>query len=135
VSNNGTSWTTLWEHTGSALSDTAWSQHVFDISAVADDQATVYFRWGMGPTDTSVTYPGWNIDDVEIWAIVPYEGCPGDLNGDGYRNVSDFSMFVACYGSHVGDENYDTKADLNGDGFINVADFSMMASVYGVACP
>jgi hypothetical protein len=35
-------------------------------SDVADDQAEVYFRWGIGPTDETVVYPGWNIDDVQI---------------------------------------------------------------------
>ena len=40
----------------------------YDISDVADGEDTVYFRWGMGPTDEFVTYPGWNLDDIEIWA-------------------------------------------------------------------
>jgi len=52
----------------------------YDISAVADGQPTVYIRWVMGPTDGSVRYCGWNIDDVEllgdpateILAWVPY---------------------------------------------------------------
>jgi len=66
VSNDGTSWTTVWEHTGSAISDSAWQQQTHDVSAVADGQPTVYVRWGMGPTDSSVTYPGWNLDDVEL---------------------------------------------------------------------
>jgi hypothetical protein len=29
----------------------------------------VYLRWTMGPTDSGWQYCGWNIDDVEIWAI------------------------------------------------------------------
>ncbi|MCD4652538.1 hypothetical protein K8T06_01225, partial [bacterium] len=68
VSNDGTSWTTLWTHSGSSFTDPDWTQQVFDISSVADDQATVFLRWVMGSTDNSVTYCGWNIDDVEIWA-------------------------------------------------------------------
>ena len=40
---------------------------VYDISSVADNRPTVYLRWVMGTTDVSVTYCGWNIDDVEIW--------------------------------------------------------------------
>ncbi|MFQ5460668.1 MAG: dockerin type I domain-containing protein [Anaerolineae bacterium] len=69
VSNDGTNWTAAWTHGGGSISDTSWTQMVLDISAVADGAATLYFRWSMGPTDSSVTYPGWNIDDVEIWAI------------------------------------------------------------------
>jgi len=35
-------------------------------SAVADGQPEVYIRWGIGPTDETVTYAGWNIDDVQV---------------------------------------------------------------------
>ena len=66
VSNNGTAWTTVWDHTGSSFSETSWSLQEYDISAVADGQPTVYLRWTMGPTDSSVTYPGWNLDDVTL---------------------------------------------------------------------
>jgi len=66
VSNNGSTWTTVWDHTGSSFSETSWSLQEYDISAVADDQPTVTLRWSMGPTDSSVTYPGWNLDDVTL---------------------------------------------------------------------
>lgn len=66
VSNNGSSWTNVWVHSGASISESAWSNHVYDISSVADGQATVYIRWVMGTTDSSVTYSGWNIDDVAI---------------------------------------------------------------------
>ena len=69
VSNNGSAWVTVWDHVGESFCDSAWARQVYDISAVADGEPTVYVRWKMGPTDDSVTYPGWNIDDVEIWAI------------------------------------------------------------------
>jgi len=69
VSNDGATWTTVWEHTGDTISEWSWSYQTYDISAVADDQSTVYVRWSMGPTDSSVTYPGWNIDDVVVCAV------------------------------------------------------------------
>ena len=68
VSNNGSSWTTVWEN-GVEVTDSSWSLQEFDISLVADGQATVYLRWTMGTTDSSYRYCGWNIDDVEIWGI------------------------------------------------------------------
>lgn len=81
VSNDGINWTTVWNHTGGSFCDGAWIECVYDISAVADDQSTVYIRWTMGPTDSSVTYPGWNIDDVCLFGdptddlnITPTEG-------------------------------------------------------------
>mgnify|MGYP000923007381 CR=1 FL=1 len=68
VSNDGSTWTTIWSHTGSTLNDNAWIPLTYDISAVADNAPTLYLRWTMGTTDTSVVYCGWNIDDIEIWA-------------------------------------------------------------------
>ncbi|HUU84910.1 MAG TPA: S8 family serine peptidase, partial [Phycisphaerae bacterium] len=70
VSNNGSTWTVIWRATdlGVDVADTSWQLVEYDISAVADNQATVYIRWGMGPTDGGLTYPGWNIDDVQIIA-------------------------------------------------------------------
>lgn len=67
VSNDGESWVDLWA-TGSAhISDGSWQFVEYAVpAAVADGQGTVYFRWGIGPTDESVTYPGWNIDDVQV---------------------------------------------------------------------
>jgi hypothetical protein len=64
VSNNGSTWTVVWNHNGSSFCDGAWLLSTYNISAVADNQPTVYIRWTMGPTDSSVTYPGWNIDDI-----------------------------------------------------------------------
>jgi len=70
VSNDGTNWTTLWQNS-STLEESAWTQQVYDISAIADDQPTVYIRWTMGTTDGSWRYCGWNIDDIEIWGVEP----------------------------------------------------------------
>ena len=64
VSNDGSNWTIAWEHTGGSFCDGAWIECEYDISSVADSQGAVYIRWTMGPTDSSVTYPGWNIDDI-----------------------------------------------------------------------
>jgi hypothetical protein len=82
VSNDGTSWTTIWEHAGATVSDNSWSEMIFDISDVADNEPTVYVRWGMGPTDGSNTYCGWNVDDMEIIALV----AEGETCDDGIHN-------------------------------------------------
>ena len=66
VSNDGANWTLVWANSGPSMSDAAWVQQEYNIAAVADNQPTVYVRWGMGPTDGSVTYGGWNIDDIEL---------------------------------------------------------------------
>lgn len=78
VSNDGSSWMQVWENTG-AVTDNAWTQVTYDISAVADGQSTVYVRWVMGSTDTSWQYSGWNIDDVEITGLGSYVNPAGEM--------------------------------------------------------
>lgn len=68
VSNDNINWTTVWTNTGE-VTDNSWNAVEYDISAVADGQATVYLRWTMGATDGSWLYSGWNVDDVEIWGF------------------------------------------------------------------
>ncbi|MBX3396782.1 MAG: proprotein convertase P-domain-containing protein [Phycisphaerae bacterium] len=93
VSNNGSTWTNVWDHTGAALAETEWSLQSYSISAIADGRPSVYVRWGMGPTDSSITYSGWNIDDVEIWGVVPGP-ILGDMNCDGVLDPGDIDPFV-----------------------------------------
>lgn len=61
--------------------------------------------------------------------------CPGDLDGDGFRNATDFTLFANAYGSQIGEPNYNPEADFNGDGFVNLTDFTEFAAVYLVPCP
>ena len=68
VSNNGSSWTTVWQNGATDIYDGAWVEQEYDISAVADDQATVYLRWTMGATDSAWNFCGWNIDDIQVFA-------------------------------------------------------------------
>jgi len=67
VSNDGVNWVDLWTSGSFHISDETWQFVEYPAPAdIVDDQATVYFRWGLGPTDDSVTAPGWNIDDVQV---------------------------------------------------------------------
>ena len=66
VSNDGTNWVQLWENPGFNLIDNQWIQVVYDISSVAANQATVYIKFTMGPTNSSGRYSGLNIDDLEV---------------------------------------------------------------------
>ncbi|MEE8385321.1 MAG: agmatine deiminase family protein [Dehalococcoidia bacterium] len=125
VSSNGTDWTTIWRHTSDSLSESSWSAQVYDISAQADGQATVYLRWGMGPTNDSVTYPGWNIDDVEIWAVAPLCAMTGDLNEDTTVDGDDIGDFASCY---LGGDPYAEGcacADADGSGSFDNSDITL----------
>ena len=87
VSGNGTSWITVWDHTGASFQDMSWQNFIYNLSVV-DGQRTVYLRWLMGPTDSSVAYSGWNIDDIRIHGT-PRDNmwiAPGDgLTSQGYE--------------------------------------------------
>jgi hypothetical protein len=67
VSNDGATWTDIWTSGQSHISDSVWQFVEYAVPAgIADGQSTVYFRWGMGPTDDWVAAPGWNLDDVQV---------------------------------------------------------------------
>ena len=69
VSNDGATWTDLWTTGLSHISDSVWQYVEYEVpAAIGDGQSTLYFRWGMGPTDDWVTAPGWNLDDVQVTA-------------------------------------------------------------------
>lgn len=127
VSNNGSTWVTVWQHAGAAMNESSWSLQSYDISAVADGQSTVYLRWGMGPTNASITYPGWNLDDIEIWAVVPPAGY-GDFDGDGDVDLGDFATFSQCFGGSglppAGGCPPGVDADSDGDGDVDLTDFA-----------
>ena len=73
---NGGTWQTLYEHTGGSFGDDAWVEVSYDLS-FADGADFIELRWSIGTTDTSVTYPGWNIDDIAITGNV--SSSPADL--------------------------------------------------------
>jgi len=78
VANDYANFTKVWENS-TEITDSEWVQVSYDISAIADNRPTVSLRWGMGPTNGTNTYCGWNIDDIEIWA---FSGATSGVNED-----------------------------------------------------
>jgi hypothetical protein len=101
----------------------------YAISAIADNQPTVYFRWVMGTTDTSVQYTGWNIDDLEISAVVTATPCPSDIDGDREVASGDLSLILLDFGACVG-----CPTDVDGDSEVTSSDLSLCLLDFG-ACP
>lgn len=132
VSNNGSSWTVLYDHMGSSFNETSWSLQSYDISAVADNQSTVFVRWIMGATDSSVTYPGWNIDDIRILGVTPPIACLGDLDGDLDVDVTDLSILLSNFGTSSGADPED--GDLDDDGDVDITDLSIQLGEFGTTC-
>jgi len=86
VSNDGTTWTTVWQNVAE-YADDAWHAIDLNISDIADGQSIVYIRWTMGETDGGWTFCGWNIDDILITA---YEcGEQADSDEDGIPDLTD----------------------------------------------
>jgi hypothetical protein len=66
---DGTTWMTVWEHAdvGKALTDSDWQMLTYSLSPSADNQPSVYIRWGYEVLDREAwAFSGWNIDDVVI---------------------------------------------------------------------
>ena len=125
VSNDGSNWTTLWENPDSTITDSEWSLQSFGISAVADDEPIVYVRWGMGTTDGSVQYGGWNIDDVRVTAPA---GTPlaGDFEPDCDVDIDDLAVMIAYWLQTCGDcQGADLVEDE--DNIVNLKDFEQFA--------
>ena len=134
ASNDGVNWTQIWANPFSTtVSDSSWSQITLDLSAVAEEQPTVYVRWGMGPTDSTVTYPGWNIDDIQIWgALAEFESLTGDLDGDCDVDLADLATLLASYGTTQGATP--EQGDLDGDGDVDLSDLATLLAAYGSSC-
>jgi len=62
---NGSSWETIWSNSGS-FQESAWTYYEFDVTAQAAGNANFQIRLYLGPTDVSVTYSGWAIDDLAL---------------------------------------------------------------------
>jgi hypothetical protein len=131
VSNNGSTWTTIWEN-DAEVTDSSWVYQEFDLSAIANNKPAVYLRWTMGATDSSWVFCGWNIDDVEIWGRAPSPASypVGDLNCDGVLNAFDIDPFVLVLTSGAPYQAYYAAfpdcnhllADCNCDGAVNAFD-------------
>lgn len=59
-----------------------------------------------------------------------FPACPGDLNGDRLRDLSDLAIMLSQYGCISG-----CTADLDGDGDVDLSDLAIELSGFGVPCP
>ena len=70
ISSNNTTWNQVWRNPLDAdVTDGdagAWELVSYDISDYADNKPTVWVRWGVGPTDGTDRFCGWNLDDVAV---------------------------------------------------------------------
>jgi hypothetical protein len=102
-----------------------WS---YNFPGAVDPSTVLSFRWLREPASP-------DNNDNGIPDECEQSACLGDLDGDGVRDLTDFSLFAAAYGSVLGDGDYNPDADFDSDGVIDLTDFSAFAAVYGVPCP
>lgn len=55
--------------------------------------------------------------------------CPGDINGDGQRDINDLTLFLSAFGLPA-----TNCADINGDGVVDISDLTLFLSTFGIAC-
>ncbi len=138
VSNNGTTWTTIWENSAE-VSDNSWQELEYDISAIADDQSNVFIRFTMGTTDPSWQYCGWNIDDLEVSAYECLDQT--DSDGDGIADGSDncpltYNPLQEDYDGDLIGDSCDLCTDSDNDGYgdpgfpINTCDVDNCPTTY-----
>lgn len=125
VSDDGSDWDSVWSNGTSEITENSWSEQVYDISDVADMQATVYLRWGHKVDDSGAyAYSGWNIDDIQIWALAE-EACPEDVNSDNVVDIDDLFAVLAHWGESEG------AYDVNDDGLVDIDDVFAILSAWG----
>lgn len=129
VSNDGSGWTELWSNPASSIREDTWTEVTYDISAVADGESTVFIRWVMGGTDSSLNYAGWNIDDVLIEGTRP--PCEGDVNDDRVVDTADLLEMLASFNRSV---LPGTSGDIDGDGRVDTADLLALLAGFNQPC-
>lgn len=67
---DGSMWHIVYDGYDDGPDDDDWYEYEFDISSIAAGRNGVKLRWGVGPTDGSVTYQAWNVDDVVVTGTV-----------------------------------------------------------------
>ena len=66
VKTNSGGWTNVYSNPYGTTNDGSFTQVSYDISSHVTGNAAFQVRFGLGTTDSSITYTGWNIDDVTI---------------------------------------------------------------------
>jgi hypothetical protein len=86
--------TQVWQNAaGADHMDTAWTVHDINISALADDNASVVIEYHM-QSDSGVEFGGWNIDDFKLVgtsSVVPQETVEVSLDANPSSGVVPFS--------------------------------------------
>ena len=59
-------WTNVYSNPYGSTNDLSFAQQSHDVSTHVNGNSAFQIRFGLGSTDSSVTYTGWNVDDVVL---------------------------------------------------------------------
>lgn len=63
---DGSRWVSLFENGSTTIDESEWNGIEYDLWQIADGNSEFRIRFGLGRTDGSWQYCGWNIDDLEV---------------------------------------------------------------------
>ncbi len=115
---NGVSWVRLYEN-GGTVNESSWTEEEYDLSAYADENPDFQIRFGIGPTDGSVQYCGWNVDDITLKGYNQSTGGSPVLAflqnelGDSLLNDQTSQMYLRVYNN--GDGNLRIRFNPNNE--------------------
>ncbi len=100
VKNPSGNWVSLWSHSTSTINEASFSKQTYTISTHIANNPDFQIRFGIGSTDGSVTYTGWNIDDVMITPTsgVSNQGGWWQSPSFGHASTADLPMAPGPYG-------------------------------------
>ena len=64
VKGSNNAWTNIYSNPYGTTSDSSYNQQTYDVSNYITGNPSFQVRFGLGSSDGSVTYTGWNVDDV-----------------------------------------------------------------------
>ncbi|MBU0617675.1 MAG: VCBS repeat-containing protein [Planctomycetes bacterium] len=97
------------------------------------DQGCLYV-WDLDAryAPSTMHWPTFQHDRRNSGRYAPPPICFGDLDGDGYVDLSDLAELLSDYGTTSGARYED--GDLDGDGDVDLADLAALLAVYGTTC-
>lgn len=67
---NGANWIRLFDNGSDDIDESSWNLEQYDLTDIADGNANFKIRFGLGTTDGSYQFCGWNIDDILLRGYV-----------------------------------------------------------------
>lgn len=107
-------------------------QLFFQIFAAAIDLSDFGVPFGASVERVRFFAEGPGCDPLGVGVLLPL--CPTDLDLDGTTAQPDLGVFLAAYGSGIGDAAWNPHADFDGNGVIDQVDLGVLLAAFGQAC-